>query len=296
MLDLLDKLYATILKAGSHDEFLSIKDALLTEIAEIRRKSEVNTFQYSRLIKDKNVLHSLLARTSEDLKLALHELSQRAEELNTLLLAIPALVYFKDVNLNYVIVNKAFEEFSGKRTEEIVGRSAAQVFSEYQTTTYDQIEQSVLETGQSLYDISEQLTDKGRTILLSTNLAPVKNIHGENIGLVGVSWDVTEQRKNQEALQNAKDAAEAGTRAKSEFLANMSHEIRTPLNGIIGMSQILSKSISDPPNKEYLDIIISSGQSLLLLVEDILDFSKIDAGMLTFERKAIQCGEPDARN
>ncbi|MDP3461531.1 MAG: ATP-binding protein [Bacteroidales bacterium] len=285
MLDLLDKLYATILKAGSHDEFLSIKDALLTEIAEIRRKSEVNTFQYSRLIKDKNVLHSLLARTSEDLKLALHELSQRAEELNTLLLAIPALVYFKDVNLNYVIVNKAFEEFSGKRTEEIVGRSAAQVFSEYQTTTYDQIEQSVLETGQSLYDISEQLTDKGRTILLSTNLAPVKNIHGENIGLVGVSWDVTEQRKNQEALQNAKDAAEAGTRAKSEFLANMSHEIRTPLNGIIGMSQILSKSISDPPNKEYLDIIISSGQSLLLLVEDILDFSKIDAGMLTFEEK-----------
>ncbi len=283
MQKLLEQLQRKILDANSIDDFTQMKESMLADILQLKQSSKVLSFQFDRLIKDKNVLHSLLARTSDDLKSALAELSKRAEELNTLLFAIPALVYFKDINLKYILVNKAFEDFSGLVTENIIGRTTGQIFPEYTDADYTKIEHEVLTNGEPYYHIEERLTGEEKPVILSTNLAPVKNSAGKTIGLVGVSWDITKQSEFQQALVKAKEAAEAGTRAKSEFLANMSHEIRTPLNGIIGMSQILSKSVIKPKTHEHLDIIIASGQSLLALVNDILDFSKIEAGLLTFE-------------
>jgi len=81
-------------------------------------------------------------------------------------------------------------------------------------------------------------------------------------------------------LRRAKEAAEAANRAKSEFLANMSHEIRTPMNAVLGYAGLLSKMVTEPKQKEYLDIIQGSGKSLLSLINDILDLSKIEAGKL----------------
>ncbi len=283
MQKLLEQLQRKISEVNSYDEFIQVKESLLVDIQQLMQSSKVLSFQFDRLIKDKNVLHSLLARTSDDLKSALAELSKRAEELNTLLFAIPALVYFKDINLKYILVNKAFEDFSGLVTENIIGRTTGQIFPEYADADYTKIEHEVLKNGEPYYHIEERLTGEEKPVILSTNLAPVKNSAGKTIGLVGVSWDITKQSEFQQALVKAKEAAEAGTRAKSEFLANMSHEIRTPLNGIIGMSQILSKTVIKPKTHEHLDIIIASGQSLLALVNDILDFSKIEAGLLTFE-------------
>jgi PAS domain S-box-containing protein len=283
MKKILDDLERMVLMANEMDDITQQKEAMLLCVKQLRQSNELSAFKFNRLIKDKNVLHSLLARTSDDLKTALNELSKRAEELNTLLFAIPALVYFKDINLNYVLVNKAFEDFSGKISENIIGRSSEQIFMDYKDDAYSRIERNVIETGKPYYHIDERLSNDSNVTILSTNLAPVRNSDSQTIGLVGVSWDITEQANFQEKLVKAKEAAEAGTKSKSEFLANMSHEIRTPLNGIIGMSQILSKSLVRSKNHEHIDIIIASGQSLLALVNDILDFSKIEAGWLSFE-------------
>ena len=116
--------------------------------------------------------------------------------------------------------------------------------------------------------------------ILSRGLVVARDASGRPLRAVGTHVDITERKHNEIKLHEAKDAAEAASRAKSAFLANMSHELRTPLNGIMGMTALALRDTGDPQLKGQLSRIDQASHHLLEIINDILDISKIEAGRL----------------
>ncbi|MBF0539575.1 MAG: response regulator [Nitrospirae bacterium] len=104
-----------------------------------------------------------------------------------------------------------------------------------------------------------------------------------NISRQNLNRELIERKKMEEALKEAKEAAETANRTKSEFLASMSHEIRTPMNAIIGMASVLSETPLSPQQQQYVHVFRSAGENLMGLINDILDLSKVEAGHIELE-------------
>ncbi len=289
---LIDEILSLVRDLKDGDNIEQTRTRLINDLEHLKKDIYINDFKFKKALKDKNVAFSLLNRTSDDLKLALNEVKVRVDQLNILLNTIPALVFFKDLNLKYQMVNKAYVEFVNSNQTDIIGKSVDEVIRNYdKKRDYNLLEKKVIETGEKVYNIVETVIHNYQPAIISTNLAPVINKDGNIIGLIGVSQDVTQQKLYEVELEKAKELAEQGMKAKSLFLANMSHEIRTPLNGIIGMSQIIMQTDLTEKQNEYFRTIINSGDSLISLINDILDFSKIEAGKIEFDNKNFQIGD-----
>ncbi len=149
-----------------------------------------------------------------------------------------------------------------------------------------------LASGASHYaiDVTLILPDGQRRLTRSQALI-LRDASGEAARVVGIETDITEEKRAEAAMVEARTAAERADRAKSEFLATMSHEIRTPMNGILGYTELLKSTPLDPEQRVFLDTIESSGEHLLEVINDVLDVSRIEAGCVHIELAPFEVRE-----
>ena len=212
-------------------------------------------------------------------------LSYERHLLDNLMDHLPDSIYFKDLDSRFIRVNKGLtQKFGLQDPDDVMGLTDADFFSPEHYREAREDELKIIETGKPILGIVErEVWPDERETWCSTSKLPLRDEHGKVIGTFGVSRDITLQKKVEEDLRIAKEAADEANKAKSDFLANMSHEIRTPMNGIIGMSELLMNTELAPEQRDYLNMVKQSADALMRLLNDILDFSKIEAGKLELE-------------
>jgi PAS domain S-box-containing protein len=203
--------------------------------------------------------------------------------LTALINSVPDLIFYKNKSGYYLGCNRAFEKFTGLTFFEIHKRNDEDIFVGQPEMQKLLDLREALEKNSLLRSGMWVQKDHQKAIFLETIKTPFTNQQGEIIGLIGISRDLSNQKNDEIALQEAKEKAESATKAKSMFLANMSHEIRTPMNGIIGMTNILSDTDLMAEQREYVKTIQIASSTLLTIVNDILDFSKIEANQIELE-------------
>jgi two-component system, sensor histidine kinase and response regulator len=198
----------------------------------------------------------------------------------------------EDLAGRFMRFNKRFCEILGYSPSELVGKTLSEVT--YPEDLADDLAKfDALTRGESSrYAMEKRFIRKdGALVWAHVTVSLQVEAPGKPNYCIKIIQDVSDRKRLDEELQQAKEAAETASRAKSEFLASMSHEIRTPMNGVFGMLDLALDTDLEPEQRHYLERARSSADLLLRVINDILDFSKIEAGRLDLEPAAFSLRE-----
>jgi signal transduction histidine kinase/CheY-like chemotaxis protein len=199
------------------------------------------------------------------------EISEAQERAKSFFEAQGDVIVRRDATSAITYANDAFCKLAGELRENLLATTFALPVEE-------QSDVSILADGTRVYDQKIAAPDGARWI--AWREVTMRADSGNEMQSVG--RDMTDRIGAERVIAEARDQAEAASRAKSRFLAMVSHEIRTPLNGILGMANLLGDTPLMPEQMTYLNAVKTSGETLLSLIEEVLDFSKIEAGRLEF--------------
>ncbi|MCP4147453.1 MAG: response regulator [bacterium] len=180
-------------------------------------------------------------------------------------------------------VNPKFAEVTGYTKEEALGGTPGILNSGVHKPDFFKNLWETISSGETWCGEIYNKKKDGEFYWDSSLITPIKDSKGQIAHYVAIKQDITERKNMESELIAARYSAEDASRSKSEFLANMSHELRTPMNAIIGMTELVLDTALTREQREYLNIVGQSSNSLLILLNDILDLSKIEAGKLVLE-------------
>ncbi|MEM9775301.1 MAG: ATP-binding protein [Chloroflexota bacterium] len=264
---------------------IRLNEGELPNEAQWQRLLESVSRAYTQADQDRYLTERSLAISSEEMTTLYEDLRESAErqlqivneKLRSILdSVVDGIVVFNDAG-HILSMNKAAENMFQVSLDEVV-------FIPFYRFFCEENEQDCIE----LFSKSGQLEVMGKRkdgSKFPADLAVSIGDQSQDSPHISIIRDITQRKAAQEAMLNAKNAAEDANRAKSEFLANMSHEIRTPLNAIIGLASLMRDTHLNLEQQDFIETIHSSGDSLLTIINDILDFSKVEAGQLELEHE-----------
>ena len=254
-------------------------------------------------------------------KRAEEALRQSEEKYRTLVENAADFIYMVDAHDRILSLNQSTARILGREPEELIGKKAFDILPPEMATQFAEEFRLTFKTGKTIM-ADTKIGAGGAETWASTSLSPIRNDSGEVVAVMGVTRDITEQKRlerelqekneqldtqneelrvqseelvaqQQELFESTEEAARAN-QLKSEFLANMSHELRTPLNAIIGFSQLMRDEVPGKINQEQkqcLDDVMESSQHLVNLINEVLNLSKIESGRVELKLENVALAE-----
>jgi len=200
-------------------------------------------------------------------------------------------VYWKDKEGLYLGCNslQAYD-LNLNSVDEIMGKTDYDFSPKENADQFRAVDQKVMLEGKEI-EVEEEIYIKGRPIIVLTRKIPLFTQDGAIIGILGISFDISDRKTQELELQDAKNRAEIANSAKTEFLNNMRHDIRTPLSGIVGFSEILKSESGEARIKEYADNLIASSHALLSLLDEVLEAVRVSAGDIPIIKRKFNLHE-----
>jgi len=238
-------------------------------------------------------------------KRAEESLAESEQRLMDIIDFLPDATFVIDRDGKVVAWNKAIEAMTGILAKDMIGKGNYEYALPFYGTRRPILIDLILKADRDIESGYNQIEKKGSVlrgesympnmqggiVYLLGSAAVLYDSAGNVFGAIESIRDITEKKQAEDRLIEAKEAAEAAVRSKSDFLANMSHEIRTPLNAVLGLTGLLLNSDLSAQERDYVETVRSSGNTLLSVINEILDYSKIESGKMELESQPFHLRE-----